>query len=669
MNDTPSPTLLQRLDRWSDQGWLRRLDSAMARWIQQQDPEASEALLLASALLAHLEGRGHTCLPLSLLLTPPYEGLGWPAAAQDELSALWKECPSCLDDWVSALSRSRLVRTVLDIDTPDQGQPLVLGGQPAMPLLYWRRYWVHEEQVSQRLQAAARTPMPVDMPQARAWLDRLFPPGAQPAPADGAPLVDWQKVACALTLTGRLTLITGGPGTGKTYTAARLLALVLAMHPDRSHLKVALAAPTGKAAARLKQSIEASLTQLPADLSAELKLPELIHRMGAARTVHALLGARPDTRRFAHDSRHPLDLDLLLVDETSMVHLELMSALLQALPAHARLVMLGDPHQLASVEAGAVLGDLCEQADGQHYQPGTVHQLQALSGEPLQPSPAPGNALAQRSVQLQHSHRFGSAIGQLAQAVNQHQSARARSLLAGRSPEIWCAHRHDPSVVVHIATAGRPGAEASHADYLRLVQAGPPAYLLGAEAHADWVRQVLRAFDGFRILCAVHDGPWGERELNRQVQQALAQAQSIQPTGSWYIGRPVMVTRNDPALGVFNGDVGVVLPGLHPPDAKKPPLRAYFLDGEQLRSVSVSRLAHVDTAFAMTVHKSQGSEFRHTLLALPAGGGDLLTRELVYTGITRARSYLSVVEAAPDVLVQSIGRPVQRSSGLRWKLA
>ena len=653
--------LTKTLQHWGDLGWLRRIDSALAIFFSQRDPDATEALIMASAVLAHLEGRGHTCLPLSGLAASRRELLAWPAASHDEVDAVWSRLPNDTAGWVEALQSSRLVRQALDDGRPtdpDAGQPLVLGGTLQTPLLYLRRYWIHEEQVVSALQACTAEVLPVDTPRARAWLDRLFKARSPET------TVDWQKAACALALSGRLTLITGGPGTGKTYTAARLLALVLAMHPDPSRLKVALAAPTGKAAARLRQSIEKSLTELPEAVSRELNLSELIQRIGPARTMHSLLGARPDTRRFKHDSRHPLDVDLLIVDETSMVHLELMAALLQALPSHARLVMLGDQHQLASVEAGAVLGDMCRQSDGTHYSQEAVDYLQKACGEVISAGTQVGSGLAQRSVTLQHSHRFGTMIGQLAQAVNDNQPAVAQALLSTGNSAVWQSSRHDPDVVIRLAVEGRDGARACYADYLRLMRDCPVSARTDPQAHADWVRQVLRAFDGFRILCAVHDGPWGDREINQQVQKVLAKAGWISPAGAWYPGRPVMVTRNDPALGVFNGDVGVVLPPHTPGGA----LRAYFLDGERLRSVSVSRLAHVETAFAMTVHKSQGSEFTHTLLLLPGAANEVLTRELVYTGITRARSSLSLIEGSEGALLAAIGRPVKRTSGLRLKL-
>ena len=661
MTVTAHTDLIRTLQRWSDLGWLRRLDSAMASFVSQRDPAATDALIVASAILAQLEGRGHTCLPLTELAAHPRELLAWPATSQDEVEAVWSRLPTTANDWVAALRSSRLVRQALPAGAPaepDQGQPFVLGGTPQQPLLYLRRYWIYEEQVTTTLADCTAEVLPVDTGMARAWLDRLFP--ARQAAAG----VDWQKAACALALSGRLTLITGGPGTGKTYTAARLLTLLLAMHPRPAELKVALAAPTGKAAARLRQSIEKSLTELPEAVSQELRLPDLTRRIGPARTVHSLLGARPDTRRFKYDSRHPLDVDLLIIDETSMVHLELMAALLQALPPTARLVMLGDQHQLASVEAGAVLGDLCQHADGRHYSQATVEYLRQACGEVIPAGAQAGSGLAQRSLTLQFSHRFGSAIGQLAKAVNDNQQQVDRTLLSAPDASVWQSERHDPDVVIRLAVEGRAGAPACYADYLELMDACPPSAKTDPQAHADWVRQVLRAFEGFRILCAVHDGPWGDREINQAVQKALAKAGKIRPSGAWYPGRPVMVTRNDPALGVFNGDVGVVLPSQTAAGA----LRAYFLDGESLRSVSVSRLAHVETAFAMTVHKSQGSEFTHTLLVLPSGTNEVLTRELVYTGITRARSSLSLVEGSADALLAATRNPVKRSSGLRSRL-
>jgi exodeoxyribonuclease V alpha subunit len=228
-------------------------------------------------------------------------------------------------------------------------------------------------------------------------------------------------------------------------------------------------------------------------------------------------------------------------------------------------------------------------------------------------------------------------------------SKQASALLALQpsTPQAVCA--------LALGTSGKP----SYADYLRLLQTGPAGQ--GAEAQASWVGGVLKAFERFRILCAVHQGDWGTLGLNAAVQKSLADQGLLKPQGDWFAGRPIMVTRNDAQLGVFNGDVGVVLPNL---EGK---LKAWFLDGDALRSVSVMRLAQVETAFVMTVHKSQGSEFEHTALVLPPGGAEVLSRELVYTGITRAREQFTLIEAEAGLLEAAIDRPSVRASGLaQW---
>ncbi|MEI7514664.1 MAG: exodeoxyribonuclease V subunit alpha [Betaproteobacteria bacterium] len=639
--------VLATLQRWANKGWLRRIDSALANFVHQHDPRAQPAVLVAAALLTHREGRGHTCMSLQTLLVPDEALLEAPPEAQLELAALWGSLPLTLDGWEQALRASPLVRSLAPSDAQkppaaDQGQPLVLGVSHSGPLLYLRRYYLHEQHVAQSVLARCAASHAVVEVAAARWLGLLF----DGAPVNDAPTVgvDWQQRACAVALRAGLTVITGGPGTGKTYTAARLLALLFALQSDAKPLRIGLAAPTGKAAARLRQAIDTSLSELSQRLGTQLDLAAFTSRIGAAKTLHALLGARPDTRQFRFHRGNLLDLDVLIVDEASMVHLEMMSALLEAMPSGARLVFLGDKDQLASVEAGSVLGDLCRAAaSAQHAHP-----------------------LAQQTVVLQHSRRFGGAIGRLALAVNVGQSAQALQLLAANPEGALQGYQPTgPDAVWQLAVHGRAGARACYADYLHTMRARPDNSLHDPASHSAWVKAVVRAFDRFRILCAVHAGEWGTGNLNRAIEHALAQAGLLAPSGAWFSGRPVMVTRNDPELGVFNGDVGVALPGL----GKGTALRVYFLDGDQLRSVSVSRLAHVETAFAMTVHKSQGSEFEHTVLVLPAGGSKVLGRELVYTGITRARQQFTLVEGQAGLLAQAIAHASQRVSGLEHWLA
>jgi len=676
LNDLPTQSLsaaqtLQWLNFWTGQGQLRHIDSALAAQLLRLDATASPALLVAAAVLAQMEGRGHTCLPLTDLCQPPVGLLGWSGAAVEGakgLKALWLHLPATLADWQTTLQGHSFTANLRLSDAPDKGQPLVLGGSVGAPLLYLRRYAGYEQRVGQNLLQRAGEPLAVPEAAAREWLDLFFVPNP-----DEPTATDWQKVACAVALRARLSVITGGPGTGKTYTAARLLALLLALHDAGSPLRVALAAPTGKAAARLKQSIDDALTHLPVPSGAGLDLNALIARMGPARTLHSLLGARPDTRQFRHHAAHPLDVDVLIVDEASMVHLEMMDALLQALPPTARLVLLGDRDQLASVEAGAVLGDLCRDATAGLYSTDTAQFVQRVAGQTLAaelvvPDPAP--VLAQQTVMLRQSRRFKGAIGQLALAVNRGDAAAARAVFSGGfagasspsqsaedAPALLAFQPTTPQVVCALAlgTQGKP----SYADCLRILQTGPAGP--GADVHATWVGSVLKAFERFRILCAVHQGEWGTQGLNAAVQKALTDQGLLRPQGDWFAGRPIMVTRNDAQLGVFNGDVGVVLPNL------EGQLKAWFLDGNALRSVSVMRLAQVETAFVMTVHKSQGSEFEHTALVLPPGGAEVLSRELVYTGITRARQQFTLIEAQAGLLEAAINRPSVRASGLaQW---
>lgn len=663
--------VLDTLRAWSDAGLLRQLDYAFAAFVAELDPAADPALLVAAAMLARMEGHGHACLPIAALPGADPDLLAWPAEARAAVAALWRALPASPADWLAAILRSPAAWRAGCADA--HGQPLVVDGPGAAPRLYLRRYWRYERTVAAAVAARCAGSEAVDEAGVRAWLDRLFAPapdasaaaGALPAPISAhrsAP--DWQKLACAIALRGRLAIITGGPGTGKTHTAARLLALLLATSAEPERLRIALAAPTGKAAARLKQAIDGSLHALQAGVGDALDLAALTRRIGAARTLHALLGARPDTRRLRHHAGNPLDVDVVIVDEASMVHLEMMAALLAALPRTARLILLGDKDQLASVEAGAVLGDLCRDAQAGRYGADTARYLRATTGELLPDAflapEADPPALAQQTVMLRESRRFDGPIGALARAVNAaaDPALPAALLRTDGSGALFAAEGGAPSAVIGLAIDGRPGADGSYRDYLSRLQRGPAG--AGGTAHEEWAAQILQAFDRFRILCAVRAGDWGVDGLNRALERALAEAGLLRPHATWYPGRPVMVTRNDPALGVFNGDVGIALPTAGHAAA----LRVYFLDGERLRAVAASRLAHVETAFAMTVHKSQGSEFEHTALVLSAHGGSVLTRELIYTGITRARRAFSLFAERPGLLEQGVMQATRRESGL-----
>ncbi|WP_273029273.1 exodeoxyribonuclease V subunit alpha [Massilia timonae] len=631
-------SLWHEIGNLTEAGELRRLSSAFARFIAELGA-APPPLVLAAAILSELEGHGHSCVQLADLAASPAALLGWSEEQWAQLAAAAAPLPRGVAGWRKLLASCEQVwvREEFDYD-----QPLVLDGER----LYLRRYWRDETQVARAVRERAEATHPVDTRLVRSWLDKLF----VAAPGAGQP--DWQKLACAVALRGSVAIITGGPGTGKTYTVARLLALLFATAPDAARQRVALAAPTGKAAARLKQSIDKALGELADRVGAELPLRELTARMGAARTLHSLLGARPDTRAFAHHRGNPLDVDVLIVDEASMVHLEMMASLLDALPPGATLILLGDKDQLASVEAGAVLGDLCHDAQAGNYDDDTIAYVRAASGEAIPAEYAgEGGALAQQTVMLRHSRRFGGPIGQLALAVNAGDRARAEEVLRASLDGVrWIEHAQ-PSQLLQLAHAG-------YAPYLALLKGG-------AASDEDWVRQVLQSFETFRILCAVRDGEWGVSGLNEAIEKRLEAGGLLRRGAEWYVGRPVMVTRNDYSTGVFNGDIGVTLPDPARPGAQ----RVYFLEGDKVRSVLATRLRNVETAFAMTVHKSQGSEFRHTVLALPREGNAILTRELVYTGITRASREFTLVTPSGEVLREAIASRTHRTSGLRELVA
>lgn len=671
---------------------FRHLDVALVRFVMQRDPLATPGLLLAVAWLAHLEGRGHTCLNLALMHAQPEHELVWPAEHTLALSALRATLPPTLEEWQNAIAASLLV-WVADGDRPDLGQPFVLA-RTHWPRFYLRRYWRWEQMVAHalvartRIGAEAHTEVEVSAQRLRPWLQRLFVSAPRRGrPSRHPPEPNWQQLACAMALRSPLTLITGGPGTGKTYTAARVLAVLLATAEDPDRVRIALAAPTGKAAARLKQSIDTSLQTLGQELHDTIDIAAVMARIGPATTLHRLLGASGSGRSWRHDAANPLPLDVLIVDEASMIHLEMMAALLVALPLQARLIVLGDKDQLDSVEAGAVLGDLCRDAVGGHYTSQTRDWLLAATGSTLPDKMVipPRQAwattalppLAQHTVMLRHSRRFEGPIGELAQSVNEGHEAKAVACLRRADQGVLVWHIQDqpqPHAAITLAVSGRPtatGQAAGYAAYAQLIRNGwssAPPHRTGdatnQTAYETWVHRVLDAFERVRVLCATRDGPWGVTGLNEAIAQALTQGGHMRASGEWYAGRPVMITRNDPDLGVFNGDIGLVLPA--PTDGR---WRVYFRDGPHLRWVGAARLAYIDTAFALTVHKSQGSEFDHTILVLPQAIGPLLNRPLAYTGITRAKTALSLVTPHDWVLRQALRTQASRHSGLAQALS
>ncbi|AMS14442.1 exodeoxyribonuclease V subunit alpha [Pseudomonas chlororaphis] len=665
--------LLLLLDRWVERGWLRALDKAFVGFLHELEPQGDPLVLMAAALTSHQLGHGHVCLDLFETLKEPDFALSLPPEGdlQSTAAVLPSQVLATLDGahWCKALAASRLVALAADQSEQARQRPLVLSGKR----LYLRRYWAYERRIDNALRQrlAVQEETPADLAER---LGGLF--GA----AKAAGPVDWQKLACALATRGAFSIITGGPGTGKTTTVVRLLALLQAPAVEAGKpLRIRLAAPTGKAAARLTESISLQVRSLSVDDSVREKIPSDVT------TVHRLLGNRPGTRHFRHHAGNRLPLDVLVVDEASMIDLEMMANLLDALPVHARLVLLGDKDQLASVEAGAVLGDLCRDAEAGWYSPQTRSWLEAVSGEQLadsglQEDSAGVHPLAQQVVMLRHSRRFGegSGIGQLARWVNQQQAEEARRLLAARShADLYglSLKGEQDRALERLLLEGHGDGPQGYRHYLSLLRGQrPPAdTALEDPRWTAWARDVLLAFDQFQLLCAVRKGPWGVEGLNQRITAALFKARLIESDQQWYEGRPVLMTRNDYGLGLMNGDIGIALklPEHEGTQDGRQVLRVAFPrnDGQGgVRFVLPSRLNDVETVYAMTVHKSQGSEFAHTALILPEALNPVLTKELIYTGITRAKDWFSLIEPRAGVFEEAVRRKVKRLSGLMLDL-
>lgn len=693
---------------WTSRGWLRELDRAFADFLWEEAPDAHPLLILAAALASHQLGRGHACLDLAATHAQPGLVLSIPPEGDDAGQAGLPPAPEALvrqwtlAEWQAALNHPDLVS-----EGPGN-TPLVLSGSR----FYLRRYWQYEqrvrEELTQRLGRNCGTPSiaPVGGPMAdygdvpplptdrlRPWLDWLFP---QHANTEGQ--TDWQKIACALAARNAFTIITGGPGTGKTTTVVRLLAVLQALKLGNSAhdigafrpLRIRLAAPTGKAAARLNESIAKSIQQLPLVGFAGAEAIRTAIPVKVS-TLHRLLGSRPDTRRFRHHAGNLLALDVLVIDEASMVDLEMMAAVLEALPRSAKLILLGDKDQLASVEAGAVLGELCQRARDGHYLPATVEWLRAVTGQPIESVliDEGGTGFDQSVVMLRHSHRFasGSGVGQLASVVNEGDVVAAEKIFReGRADLAWLRiSEQDDDAFRTLVLDGGSGAGATahlsyrpenasgntrqgYRHYLETMRYNRPGLHSTQQDLDEWARSVLRAHGRFQLLCALRKGPWGVEGLNRRIADLLAEAGLIPRTGGWYAGRPVLITRNDYGLGLMNGDIGITLP-LANALGEADGLRVAFSAGDASQGIKwamPSRLQSVETVYALTVHKSQGSEFEHVALVLPDRVNPILTRELLYTGITRAREVFTLISTGDrGVLEAAITHRVLRHSGLQ----
>lgn len=591
------------------------LDLHFARFLEELEGRSAPELRLAAALASRAVSGGHVCLDLA----EEDSGEGWDG------QPVWDpEVPAPeFEAWCRAL------RETTSVGPPGAFTPLILDSAGR---LYLRRYWAYEDRLAGYLRERAAVFLPIAAPdRLREALDRFFPGAGE----GGEP--DWQRVAAVTAVCRRLCVISGGPGTGKTTTVVKILALLAGQDPDRPP-RMALAAPTGKAASRLKESVRSARDGLVVGTGVEA-VPEDVS------TLHRLLGAVPGRSRFRRHRGNPLPHDVVVVDEASMVDLPLMAKLVDALRPEARLILLGDRDQLASVEAGAVLGDLCGGKGVERFSDRMVSLVGGLAGDRLDRWAGAPEGLADSVVLLRRSYRFGpaSGIGRASRLVKDGDGAGALAVL--RDPEATDVGWAD------IPQAGRLPAALSAAvveGYRRVVTTEEPA-----AAHA--------AFGRFQILCALRGSAYGVEAVNRLAETILAGEGLIEPRGRWYAGRPVMVTQNDAHLGLFNGDVGITLADV---DAGGRLMVFFPAPDGTMRRIAPTRVPVHETCYAMTVHKSQGSEFDAVLLLLGSNPARVLTRELLYTGLTRARSRVDVWGTSA-LFEGAVSHRSRRSSGLR----
>jgi len=593
---------------------LAPLDFYFARFVDQLEQGGEAVLLLSAALCMQATRQGNVCLAL--------DKLAGKDVFQDEMTGAGGMRLPELAEWLAALRRNSVV------GTPGEFKPLILDGGNR---LYLYRYWDYEQRLAANISRRAGLPGLTHVPGVLGeTLDRLFR-------QDSSQETDWQMVATATAFLKRLCIISGGPGTGKTYTVVKILALLQELAaPDFLH--IGLTAPTGKAAGRLAESIRQTKKLLCLDPSIGAHIP------ATGSTIHRLLGVRQGSPYFRYDKDNPLHLDVLIVDEASMVDLALMCKLLEAFPDHGRLILLGDRDQLASVEAGRVLGDICGGVVGNRFSDsfGALSEQEGCCVLPKGSRAHGVTPLEDSIILLERSFRFDSVggIGLLARTIKTGDSVGIAGCLQEEfSAELAWHPWQDSDVTARLADSVRKG----YGDFLQ----------------ADSPQGALAAFNRFRILCVHRHGKEGVTMVNSWVEGVLERAGLLKIGGLWYQGRPVMISRNDYALQLYNGDIGITLAN------REGDLRVFFgLPDGSVRSVAPARIGEHETAFAMTVHKSQGSEFAHVALLLPEKISPLVSRELVYTAVTRASAFLEIWGDAA-VLENGIANLTDRQSGLQ----
>lgn len=643
--------MLQLLQQLKNEKLISELSYQFARLIDRQQqglgysPEQQHLAMLLAALLTTKVAEGHSCIRLDRISTQNLFEL--PTKYAELNQQILQKMPKILPVAYPEMLHEHIAFS----QNPEQIAPMLFQGDK----LYFYRYWQSENRIAAHLhRAVTANANRIDSSQIKHILDHFF--------REHSEQIDWQKIAVATALKQPFSLISGGPGTGKTRTVSILLAALQLKQIEQNlpELQIALVAPTGKAAARLKESISASLSQLDLPESLRNSIPT------QASTIHSLIGIRPDSDQPKYHQKNPLHLDLLVVDEASMIDLFVMEKLLNALKPHTRVIMLGDKDQLASVEAGSVMAELGEFLTNGYSQ---VHcdYLQQTTGYSLSPVQPQVPSICDSLCHLRHSYRFGehSGIGRLAADINAQQANRSwqhfvnfddLTLISYPSVQTFAdkAHwlQHCVQLVVNKAVE-------LYRPYLQLVQQR------FQDPQSVSVADIFTAFQQVRFLSALRVSELGVERLNQSIADALQRKGLVQFRHSRenYLGKPILITENVPALQVFSGDIGLLLPD------EQGKLRAYFeteIDGKP-HSISPSRLPNNEPAYVMTVHKSQGSEFAHTLLVMPLHPSPVLCKELLYTAVTRAKTAFTLF-SEETIWKQAVHRQNQRQSGLMEQL-
>lgn len=617
--------ILNQLDQLRKEGRIAEVTWYFVSFLSDRFQEDNPLVLKAAALVmqAGMDGNVGVNLDLFDSSTPLFE-----AEHSRQISGevqIYGE-----DNWVKNIVNSV---TISDGSSPT---PLVLEGSR----IYLRKYWVFESELASEIQKRVAEIRDIDLEVAGDVIQSLFTSDDQKP--------DWQAIACLASATRNFSVITGGPGTGKTYTVLGLLVLLITLQqkqkPDKK-LNVALAAPTGKAAARVKESILDGLDRISIEKKVRDQIPT------EAKTLHRLLGYQHNSTEFKHNKKQRLDYDVIVVDEASMIDLAMTRKLIAAVPDEAMLILLGDKDQLASVEAGAVLGDICSPISGElnHISSSLSSKLEKAGITNFESWIHASNDLQDAITELKVSRRFKdkAGIGILAGHINQQESDQALDVL--RSEEYL-------------------DVELLGFDQKSKILSDHGSFIKQLKKDGITAEEAFEIIDQKQILCAHRKGPNGTEDLNHQLENQLRPKHGIYANSEWFPGRVIMITENDYNNNLFNGDIGITLW-----NQQKERLEITFKDnsggqeGDAFKSFTTAQLVSCETAFAISVHKSQGSEFEEVLLVLPEKKSPILTKELIYTALTRAKSKFTAISTT-QIFKEAVENRIQRSSGLIDKL-